>query len=221
MGDAFQGFQELETFDSQFNAQTSLIKSILSTIRTSTLVKIVSCTNTGALAPTGTVNVQPLINQLDGYGNQVPHGVIYSLPYSRLQGGANAIIIDPEVGDIGVAIFSDRDISNVIATKKQANPGSNRKFDMADGIYIGWILNAVPTQYIQFNSSGITVFSPNNIVVQAAGNVTATAGGSVTATAGTTATITAPSGLTINANTQLNGTLTTTGLITAPDISIT
>lgn len=220
MGDAFQGFQELETFGSQFNAQTALVKFILATIRTSTLVEVVSCTNNGALAMAGTVNVQPLINQLDGYGNQVPHGIIYSLPYSRIQGGTNAIIIDPEVGDKGVAIFSDRDISNVIATKKQANPGSNRKFDMADGIYIGWILNATPTQYIQFNSSGIKIYSPHDIVIQATGNVTATAGGSVTATARTTATITAPSGLTINANIQLNGTLTTTGLITAPDISI-
>ena len=164
---AYGGFQEPETFGSLFNAHTFLIESILAMVHTSTLVKVVKCTNNGSLSAAGTVDVQPLVNQLDGYGNPVPHGIIYKCLYSRLQGGANAVIIDPQPGDIGAMIFSDRDTSKVIATKAQANPGSNRKFDMADGIYLGWCLNAVPTQFIEFSAAGITITSPAAVTINA------------------------------------------------------
>ena len=57
-------------------------------------------------------------------------------------------LIDPTQGDIGLAIFADRDISSVRANRAQANPGSYRRFDMADGVYIGGILNGMPTQTV-------------------------------------------------------------------------
>jgi hypothetical protein len=99
--------------------------------------------------------------------NAVPHGIVHSVPFIRIQGGANAIIIDPQVGDIGIAIFADRDTTGVEANKAQANPGSGRRFDMADAMYIGGLLNGVPSQYVQFNTSGITIVSPTQVELQA------------------------------------------------------
>lgn len=150
---------------SQFNATRLLVRSLLSRIATATMVQIVSCTNAGGVAPAGTVDIMPLPNQIDGNGNAIPHGVIYGCPYMRIQGGVNGIIIDPVAGDIGVAVFASRDLSSVIATKAQANPGSRRQFDWADGIYLGGLLNAAPSQYVQFAPAGITIFSPTAVTV--------------------------------------------------------
>lgn len=151
----------------EFNAMAFIIGQILGRANTSTLVKIVKCTNEGDLSAVGFVDVLPLVNQVDGQGNPIPHDVVYGLPYARIQGGANAVIIDPEVDDIGIAIFASRDISKVKSTKDVSMPGSNRRFDMADGLYVGGVLNAVPQQYVQFEASGITIVSPNKVTVTA------------------------------------------------------
>lgn len=139
----------------------------MSGMATATLVQVEACTNAGGITKAGTVDVHPLVNQVDGYGNAVPHGTIYGLPYIRIQGGANAVIMDPVAGDIGIAIFASHDISSVKATGAQANPGSRRRFDWADGIYLGGLLNGVPTQYVDFASGGITLLSPTKVTIQA------------------------------------------------------
>lgn len=172
---------------SDFNANTFLVWSILARVRTMQPCKVLAVTNNGGVAPVGFLTIQPLVNQLDGYGNATPHGPIYNVPYFRLQGGANAIIIDPQVGDIGFAGFADRDISSVKANKGQANPGSKRQFSMADAVYVGGILNGTPQQYMAFSSSGIDIVSPTkirmaapNIVLQATQNIGLTAGTQIT-----------------------------------------
>ncbi|KML48199.1 hypothetical protein VL15_30575 [Burkholderia cepacia] len=131
------------------------------------LVEVKAVTNAGSVSPVGFVDVLPLVNQLDGSDNAMPHGVIHNLPYFRLQGGANAVIIDPQVGDIGLAVIEDRDISSVKANRGPANPGSKRIFDMADGLYIGGFLNGAPSQYVQFSAAGISVVSPTKVTLQA------------------------------------------------------
>ena len=85
----------------------------------------------------------------------------------RIQGGSNGIILDPMVGDIGIATVCDRDISTVKNTKSISAPGSNRKNDMSDMVYLMTIIGAAPTQYIQFNSSGITILSPTKVTINA------------------------------------------------------
>lgn len=107
-----------------------------------------------------TVSVQPLANMLNGQGQPTSHGVLTGLPALRPYGGASGIICDPKVGDIGLVLFADRDMSSVKATKTQANPGSRRRFDMADGVYIGGILGGALTEYIQFLTGQITLTSP-------------------------------------------------------------
>ena len=163
----YRGLQQPTDGSSDFNAHSFLIWQILRTIAGARLVEVKAVTNSGGVSPVGFVDVMPLVNQLDGSDDAVPHDVVHNLPYFRLQGGTNAIIIDPPVGDIGVAIIEDRDISSVKASKAQANPGSKRIFDMADGLYLGGFLNGTPTQYVQFAAGGVSIVSPNKVTINA------------------------------------------------------
>jgi hypothetical protein len=163
----YRGEQGVFSSASEFNAQSFLINQILNARNVSTLVQIKAVTNSGGLSPVGFVDVLPLVNQLDGDNNTVPHGVVHNLPYFRMQGGTDAVIMDPKIGDIGIAVFADRDISAVKASKAAASPGSKRRSSMADGMYIGGFLNGVPVQYVQFTESGINVVSPTKISCKA------------------------------------------------------
>ncbi|MGI4801025.1 MAG: oxidoreductase [Janthinobacterium lividum] len=155
-----------------FNADTANILRLLARVETATLVRVVTCTNAGGLAPIGTVDVQPLVHQVDGYGRAVPHGTIYGLSYLRMTGGGSAVILDPVAGDLGVAVFASRDTSAVRSNNAAALPGSGRTHDLADGIYLSANLStAAPTQFIQFNASGITMHAPT-VAIQ--GNLTVT-----------------------------------------------
>jgi hypothetical protein len=144
-----------------------VIQQLLANVQTATLVKVVACSNDGGVSPVGTVDVQILVNQVSGQMVATPHVTMYGLPYLRVQGGANAVIIDPQPGDIGIAVFASRDITNVKSTKAQANPGSFRMHDFADGMYLGGLLNGAPTQYIQFSSSGVSIVSSGTITLEA------------------------------------------------------
>jgi len=174
-------------------------------MQTATLVRIESCTNAGGLSPVGYVDVTPLVNQLDGQGNPTPHVTIYNVPYFRLQGGTNGIIIDPQKGDIGVAVFASRDISQVKSTKKQGNPGSHRQYSFADGMYLGGMLNGTPTQYIQFSTAGIRIHSPTRVKIDAPDVLIEAQ--TVEINASTSTTVTTPT-FTVNGATVLNGPLT-------------
>ena len=165
-----------------YNRQRFVIDQAMRGIQTAIPVEVVAVTNAGGVSAVGFVDVVPLVNQIDGRGNPVPHATIYNVPYNRIQGGANAIIIDPQVGDIGMAAFCSRDISKVKKTKGRANPGSLRSHSFSDGMYFGGFLNAAPTQYIQFNAAGITIHSPVAVTVTAPiASVTATTSATITA----------------------------------------
>ena len=147
-----------------FNRLIFTIQSLINGLATATLVQVKAVTNTGDDSPVGTVDVQPMVNQVDGQGQAKAHGTIYKLPYFRLQGGTNAVILDPKVDDIGIAIFCHTDISTVKSAKKVSNPGSFRRFNWADGLYVGGFLNAKPENYVQFDNDG-------NITVRSTGTV--------------------------------------------------
>jgi hypothetical protein len=168
-----------------FNQASFAIQQALSKLQTATLVEVLSCSNDGGLSPFGFVSLQPLVNQVDGAipPNTIPLPVLNNIPYFRMQGGTNAIIMDPQVGDIGIAVFASRDLSSVKANQGQSNPGSARQYDLSDGLYLGGVLNSTPTQYFQFNSDGITVLTPNKITLQSTGDTDITASGNANLTA--------------------------------------
>ena len=161
------GVQGPQVVDSEFNTIAAVIQYFLTKVNTCTVVKVLKCTNAGGISPVGTVDVQPLVNQMTGDRVSVPHGPVYGLPYVRAQGGTNAVILDPQPGDIGIVCFAQRDISAVKEAKGVANPGSFRMFNWADGIYVGGILNGTPVQYVAFTESGVQVVSPTAVTVQA------------------------------------------------------
>lgn len=173
MSDFVTGQQNPGTIGTPYNVLAFVFQQLLQNIQTVSLVKVLSCTNDGGLTPVGRVSVQPLVFQISGSGTITPHGEIADLPYMRLQGGQDALILDPKPGDIGVALFSSRDIANVKADPAGAvaaggaTPGSPGAFDWADGLYMGGFLNGNPTQYIRFSADGIEIVSPTKITLQA------------------------------------------------------
>lgn len=159
-----------------YNAHLFVIEQAISKLQTATVVRVESCTNSGGLSAFGFVDVTPLVAQVDGSGKLTPHVTLYGIPYLRLQGGANAVICDPVKGDIGIAVFASRDISSVKSTQGPSGPGSGRSYDFADGMYLGGILNAAPTQYLRFSSTGVEIVTPHDAAVTASGQITLTAG---------------------------------------------
>jgi hypothetical protein len=198
MSDAAPSFQPIESLSSEYIAQVYLIKSLIARMATATLVQVVGVTNAGTTDAVGFVDLQPLVAQVDPDMNPTPHAIIRNNPYFRLQGGTNAIIIDPQVGDVGVALFASRDISAVNSTlaggkaavgQKPISPGSFRKYDMADALYLGGVLNGVPTQFIQFAAGGVTITSPHPVTINGTDvNVNASVTCNVTSTGKTTVT---------------------------------
>ena len=202
------GQQDLASDNSEFNAQAFLVRQMLSRLNIATLVKVKAVHGTG-VAPVGTVDVQPLVNLVDGGGAPMAHTTIYGLPFFRLQGGTNAIICDPKAGDIGFCLFADRDLSVVKATGAAGNPGSKRRFDMADGLYIGgWNMGTTPSRYVQISDAGINITTPNDFQVNASTGEMTIPTLQITSSAGVT--VTAPT-LTVNGNLQVNGLISCNG----------
>lgn len=149
------------------------VRRVLSNVHTSLPVEVVNCTNSGGVSAIGTVTLKILMNQVDSFGNTVaPGATLYNVPYSRLQGGTNAVINDPVAGDMGMASFCEKDISNIMATYGAANPNSNRRNSISDAIFVCYVGNTVPTQYVQFlpSNGGINVVSPNGVNLEVGGS---------------------------------------------------
>lgn len=160
----------------QYSTIQFIVQQLTQGMATATLVRVMVCTNDGGVVPVGTVDVQLLVDQVTGDGETVPHGTVFKAPYSRLQGGTFAVILDPQPGDIGVCVFASRDISAVKSDPEAARnrtpiagapPGSKRTFSLSDALYVGAVLNPTPTQYVQINADGIRIVSPVRVRIEA------------------------------------------------------
>lgn len=213
------GAQSPATTQGEYNKIAFAIAQSVSKIKTSTLVRVDKCTNDGGLTAVGFVDVTPLVNQVDANGKGTAHTTIYGIPYLRVQGGTNAIIMDPQPGDIGICCFASRDISKVKSTKAAANPGSGREFSFSDGMYMGGMLNGLPTQYMQYSADGILIHSPTKVKITAP-NVEVIADGPCSVTAGSTVTVNASGAATVNAGGTLAIHSDSAVNITAPVINL-
>lgn len=179
MADGKYGQQGVSDDTSPFNANAFQIREALGNVRTSVPVKVIAVHGGGVGGPP-TVDVQVMANQMDGIGDKTDHGIIYGIPCTRNQGGANAVINDPIVGDTGLLHVADRDISAVKSNDgQQSNPGSYRRHSLADGIYSAGMLNPNnPDQYIHFRGDGVTISDKNGNVISMDGggniNITGT-----------------------------------------------
>ena len=172
----------------------------------------------------GFVDIQLMIEQTNGQKKGNETAIVCNVPYVRIQGGTNAVIIDPEINDLGVAIFSSRDITNFKEARRQTPPATWRKFSISDAIYIGGIRNQKPVQYIHFRNDGIEVYSPkrvhittptvlidsDNTTINTSENTTINANNATINTSAKT-TINANGGCEINAETTNNGNVNING----------
>ena len=154
-----------------------IINNLIANIHTMMPVKILSVTvPPDSLAPIGRCEVLPLVQQIDGSNNVYPMGKIINVPYLRVQGGANAIVIDPQVGDVGLCGFCERDISIVKRTGELSAPDTRRKYDINSAVYMFTMMSGTPTQYIHFLENGINIkttgdLNINGLIIKADGTL--------------------------------------------------
>lgn len=165
-----KGNKRATSGSTQYNAMEFLIRNVIQGLVNTAIPVIVTAVDAGgASEPTGYVTVKPLVCQVDGFGETLDPAELFRVPYARVQGGVAALVIDPVVGDVGLAVFAKSDCSNVAQMQSQpVQPGSFRKFSMSDGFYFGGFLNRAPSVYIE-------VKQDQSIVITASGGVTVNA----------------------------------------------
>ncbi len=170
------GQQDPFVANDDFNVTSFMVKQMVRRMETNRLVQVKAIhAGDGTPPASGTVDVLPLVQQVDGNNNVKSHGTVYGIPVFRLQGAFGSIILDPKVGDIGYVAVCNRDSSIVKTAKKESPPGSGRTFDLADGIYVGGLLNSVTDQYLWFDDGKIKIADKNgNTIVMDSDGVTAT-----------------------------------------------
>lgn len=146
--------------NSEINAQDFMLRQFLGRHAFITLGQVVAVDGEF-------IDARPMIMGVAADGSPVEHEVIYNLPVWRLQGGGNAVIMPPHVGDIGFLGICDRDISAVKATRQAAMPGSKRTHNYADAIWLGGVLNGAPVQFVEFADNQIRVISPWKVEISA------------------------------------------------------
>lgn len=164
-----QGTKTSYSGATQGNALMFLVESVIKNrVNTAIPVMVTAVDSGGSGVPAGRVTVRPLVNQRDGEGNSLPPTELFDLPYSRIQGGVAALVIDPVPGDIGLAIFAQQDSSNIgTGTTAPVNAGSFRYFDMADGFYIGGFLNQAPSVYLEMGQDDTAVIhAPSKVRIE-------------------------------------------------------
>lgn len=147
-------------FVDEFNGNLYIIRSIVNEVNTADIVQVVSVD-----ADKKTVTVIPIVSNVNVDDEKEPESNIYGVKYIQWQFGTNAIEATPSVGDIGLMVICKKDISSI----DSGVVASNRRFNPADGIYIGGLFgfNSQPTQIIKFDSAGISVSSPTTVNVNA------------------------------------------------------
>jgi hypothetical protein len=149
------GFGALGYAHDEMSLMRFIARQEVNGLATATLVEVVAVEG-------DTVDVKPLVKQVDGAKNGIDHGIIHGLPWFAMRAGPCVIRIAPRVGDIGAAVFCHSDISGVKANKKASVPGSGRRYDWSDGLYFGGFLpKAAATTIIEIDAEGnVSITAP-------------------------------------------------------------
>lgn len=194
-----QGNRQLTTGNHPHSAQNFAVEALLKKLHTAQPVRVEAVYQDPATGLVGYVDVLPLLRQVDGEGQTHDPSPLYRQPFLRIQGGKNAVVVNPRPGDIGLSVFADRDCSVVSGTRQTAQPGSPRFMDAGDGWYLGGFLNGAAERFILVADDGIRIEGVASLDMHGERTV-----------------ITAEAGCTINADVLINGNLTWTGTAQGP-----
>ena len=179
---AKRGIKDIYSGTDPYNALNFVIQNAVDSVAVAIPVKVVAVNAGGSGSATGYVDVLPLVTYVSGAGEAIQPVTLYHLPYSRIQGGIAAVVIDPVVGDIGLAVFAHSDTSTVTqGTSEPQQPGSKRHHSQSDGFYIGGFLNQAPSCFLELKQDNTAIL-----------------------TAPATVTVNSPD-ITLNGNTTVNG----------------
>ena len=151
------------------NSMEFFIRSLISqVVSTSLPVVVTAVERKGEEAGAGYVTVKPLLQPRNNSGDGLEVTTIPKLPYFRLQHGKAAIICDPKVGDIGLAVVAKQDISNINGSTTPKVPATYRKFAPSDSFYIGGFWGKAPEVFIHLEDEGtIKIKAPTKISMEA------------------------------------------------------
>ena len=181
-------------------------------MQTSFVGRIDSCSGKGSEAGSGTVSATQLTAQADASGKSLPMPSMTKLPYTRLQGGIAAVIIDPVPGDICVFSCCKQDISGIKQGTSQPVPaGSYRSFSQSDSIAVGAIHTKTPEVWIEIKQDKtVVIHAPKGVKIETDETVEVTA---------KKVDITAPE-VSITGDVTVNGSIKSTGDMSAGGISL-
>ena len=162
--------RRLNSGASEYNAISFMVENMIKgMVNTAIPVRVDSCTKPGPGGAAGYVSATPLVKQRGADGKTLDTVSIPQLPFFRYQCGTAAIVADPQPGDIGLAICSQQDASNLQAgSSDPVQAGSFRCFDLSDSFYVGGFLNQTPTVYIHLDpdKGEVTIKSPTKITLE-------------------------------------------------------
>ena len=215
--------RRLNSGASEYKAISFLVEqAIKGMVNTAIPVRVDSCTKPGVGGAAGYVSATPLVMQRGADGKGLQPVSLPQLPFFRLQAGNAAVVLDPQPGDIGLAICSQQDSSNVQAgTSGPVQAGSFRCFDMSDSFYVGGFMNQTPETYIHLDpeKGEVTVKSPAKITLE---SPTIELKGSLqmgnSSGSGSGDTISLTGNIQATGSATFDGNIRSNGSITAPDI---
>lgn len=175
---------------------------------TSFIGRIDSCSGKGSEAGSGTVSATQLTAQADASGKSLPMPSMSKLPYTRIQGGIAALVIDPVPGDIAIFSSCKQDISGIKqGTSEPVPAGSYRSFSQSDSVMVGAIHTKTPEVWIEIKQDKtIVIYAPEGCKIETDNEVEIKASQAVK--------VTAPK-VEITGQVIINGTLTVSGDMTA------
>jgi hypothetical protein len=148
-----KGQKKLTSPNNLQNAIDMMVRQIIADmVETGEIVRIDSSDQNGSSGTGGYASGTPLICMTDGYGNAISSTQIPEMKVYRPQAGKAAVILDPQPGDKGIAVFTKRDSSGIgVGTSEPLQPASFRSFDQADGVLFTGILGETPEIWLHLD----------------------------------------------------------------------
>lgn len=163
MSDKVRGIANYENLSSDFNILSFIIENVVRGMVNTALPVTVSAVDADNLK----VSVKPLIAQRDGENNSIAMPEIFDIPFFRYQAGTAALMITPQVDDIGVALFFQTDASglqkgdNSVIPPRMLTP-----YPLFSAVYIGGIMQKEPETVIEITNDNITIKANKEVSIQ-------------------------------------------------------